>query len=469
MTAIGQARPLPRWMLVPGAPPRPNPADFHARMNQLREEKQKCFEEIKALQISLGNNEEKALIDAERNVMRSRLDQLDQERKAHQQLRLSIDAEMNKIRAQRREASDKLRALETELGGLSDIKEIDAAISHLMKRMETSSGGLVSERKTANRLHQLEEAKSLLQLKQPLSESIADTVERENLLHLEYREVLERINGLNKDFEDQLGIKRVKDREAWQTGANRSEVYQKCDAVRVRINDLNAEMQALRSEYTNTTNVWDTWASETREKHNAKIEAERAERQRQHILRQNETKNEEKLRRAGRRQNRYEMEMNACDALIVYLRDKKHITLQDEEERKKHEATATFDASKSIPDGFVVLNESQWSKKPLNKASRIQQKQRVAPNAGKTASPLQYPEDKMRLFQLISQDPPLSVTAIDDTIKAINEKKRLYVSHIAADEAVLSSDDEEQQPDASDEQVDGTGKEEEQPVEEIVA
>ena len=58
---------------------------------------------------------------------------------------------------------------------------------------------------------------------------------------------------------------------------------------------------------------------------------------------------------------------------------------------------------------------------------------------------LHYPEDKIRLFQMIEVEPALSLASIDNKIRQIEERKSKYEEHIqTGDLALLSSDSDEE-------------------------
>lgn len=465
---------------MPGAPPRPNYAAFGSKMSELNAEKRKLIDEIKELQNSVrGDRQNNAELDEERNALRQRLSEIDEQRKAQTELRSGKNTEIAKIRQQRRETEEKLRKLQNELGGLRDVREIDVAIDYIMNKMETSGGGLAAERRTVKRLHQLEEAKALLMELQPLSERIQEAEEREMLLQLEFRDIIERIGILNKEFEDQLGVKREKDQQARSTGVNRADVYKKCNDIRGKINKLDEDMNTLRAEHNKATEAWDSWCVEARAKYQAKIEAEREARHLAFLERKNAARNAQKLIRARRRQNPYELEINACDTLVQYLVDKKRMTAREEEERKRREAAASFDPVKAAPAGTVVLSESKWTNaKPLSKAARKQQEQqkkqqqkkqedakpeeeKVVPasgskNTARAPHVMQHPEEKMRLFQLVDQSPPLSLGSIDETIKSLQTKKKEYESHIVTGEPQLSSGESESEEEGEAEEPQGS-------------
>lgn len=481
---------------MPGAPQRPDHREFSALMSKLAAERRALIEQIKELQSSIRGNGNRDAADQERNELRKRIGEIDELRKKEEELRVGKNDEIAKIRKQKHEINERLRALQTELGGFADHKDIEEAIRFIMVKMETSGGGLRAERRTMRRLHQLEEAKSLLLQRQPLTEAIEEAEEREVLLQQEYREIHERIGSLNKEYEDEYKNKQNKDKAVRATGAERAEVWRKCEQLRAKVNAISNEMDKHRAEHARITADWDAWCADARGKYSAKVEAEREARRQRYLAARNASKMDGKVERAKQRLHSHELEIGACDTLAAYLLEKKAKTMREAEERAKRAAAAAFDLNKAVPQGYVVLNESKWSKPSTSRArgKAVAQPTRASKpstaaatsagtaavtagssdaqaNAANTtttttttnsagtsssnnnnntanasASPehgavLQFTEDKMRLFQLINIEPPLSIAAIDSCVAAIRDKLTEYKTQASGTELELSSDE----------------------------
>ncbi|ORC92588.1 lipoprotein, type 6 [Trypanosoma theileri] len=441
---------MPGWMSIPGGPPEPNGAAFRAKMNRLVEERRALLAEVKTLRASLGPREGQEAVEAELSELRQRMGEIDTQRKAEQEMRFKKNEEIQKIQKIHDERLNKLHELSDGLGGFKTLKEIDEAIAYLTRKMETSGGGLAAEKRTVRQLSKLEEAKRFLLEMQPLTEAITEAKHREALLQREWQEINERVRNLKSEYNEQRMTKQQKEQELRKTGVNRQEVYKKCDEISAKIKSLSDEMNTLREEHNKAVEAWNAWREEARAKYAAKVEAERKERQRRYLEYKNAAKMEEKRARALRRQNPYEAEADACSTLVRYLRDKKAMVQREEEELARQEAAATFDPTKFLPEGAVLLNDGK-KRTDANKGGALgkknkQQQQQQKPKAGTAKNRvLQHSEDKIRLFQLINEEPPLALAAIDASVERIRAKQVEYESHKKTGELELSSDDDEEE------------------------
>lgn len=458
------------WQSMPGAPQRPNFSQYGPQLAALAEQRRNLIDEIKRLQGTVQADPAGQARNAERNAHREKLNEIDERRKVQRERRAAQDAEIAKLRKQRTEISEKLRAVQAEVGGFTNVKEIDEAIDYMTRKMESSGGGLSAERRNQQRVHKLEDAKTHLLQLQPLTEAIKEITEQEVVLQQEYLAISEQVGILNKEYEEEMQKKRAKDKEAQTDGAARAEVYRQCDELRTRVSEVSQSMDNLRAERERMWAEWDAWNKEARVKYFERLEQQREQRRKEYEERRNAHKIAAKRTRAAQRQNPYVMEISACTTLVQYLKQKKMMVQRDEEERKRREAAAHFDPSQVAPAGCVVLNESKWSDKPLSKAAKKQQKQQQQKPKTSASKPapapaadeqkdrmLQHPEDKIRLFQMIEMEPALSLATIDDKIAQLEALKGKYESHIQTGDLVLSSgEDEEEAEEEADDGVAGS-------------
>lgn len=450
--ASQQRRGPPAWMSTPGAPTRPDHAAFGRTMKELSDKKTELFTALKALQQELHSDDARDAEMAERKQLRARMDEIDLQRKNEESLRVGKTDEIASIRKHKNEINERLRVLQSELGGFTDLKDIEQALQFVMKKMETSGGGLREEKRTIRQLHRLEESKALLLQRQPLTEAIEEAEEREVLLQQEYREIHERIGALSKNYEENLK-KQMKDKEGRKTGAERTAIWNKCENIRAEITDLNKKMTTMREDHQSQTAAWDAWCTEARAKHMAKIEAQRLERRQRYLARQDASKIEGKILRAKRRQNPCESQIAACDTLLQYLAEKKIVVAREAEAKAKSEAAAAFDLAKAVPSGYTVLNEGKWSnnkvKKPLKGSKSKQEASKAAKSAAEKDSTVDrtptthHSVDKMELFKSIGLSAPCTAADIDQCIAEIRNKRNEYEISVQHGELELSSDSEE--------------------------
>ncbi|KAH8611763.1 hypothetical protein ERJ75_000945400 [Trypanosoma vivax] len=443
--AVEARRPPPRWMTGPDALPKPNVAEFRAKIAQLAKEKNTLFDKIKELRATLEPRDEN---DKEREELRERIKELDNKKKLENDLRKKKSDEIQKVKKVQEEQLKKLRELTTELSGFKSVEEIDEAIAYMTKKMETSGGGLAAEKRMLRQLSQLEDAKRYLQELQPVNEAIAEAKHREALLQKEFDEINERIRGLTTACNEQRSTKMEKDQLVRGKGASRQEVYAKCSELHAKITGIVEKMNTLREEHSKAMEAWNAWRAEAFAKHQAKMEEIRKERERRIHEKNNAAKLEEKRARALRRMNPYEVEIAACDTLIQYLREQKVMVKREEEERIKKEAVANFDPAKFAPSGAVILNDGKNWKDHAKGAVGGKNKQRPTSKKESGASKavsIKHGEEKVELFTLIGEEPPKVLDDIDTLLTKITEKRKEYASHIKVGELELSSDDDEQE------------------------
>jgi chromosome segregation ATPase len=438
---VAESRPRtrPGWMNIPGGPKEPNFQDFRNKMQTLNTQKTKLFDSLKELQGRAGprDDAERESVMGERQELRRRMNEIDANRKKERDARSTKNEEISRIRRQRADIEGKLKELGNELGAFRELSDIEMAIDHIMVRMETSGGGLASEKKAIKRLSQLEEAKSLLLQLQPLQEAITDADDREASLQQEYREIHERIGALNKDYDEQYNVKQSKDKEAQKTSVDRTVIIKERDDLRQKITKLNDEMTKLREGFNSEKEAWEVWREEAIKKYGEKMDAERKERDR----RRNEYMNAEKIARkqarATKRQNPHENQIGACSTLVRYLRDRIVMSQRDEEERKRRVAMASFDPSASAPSGFALAAPIELPKK----------KSKAAPPKAdeKSERTVSHNEEKKRLFEFVGVAAPASLSEVEKTIDQLKKKQAEFESHIKTGDLVLSSDDEEEE------------------------
>ncbi|KAG5495293.1 hypothetical protein GH5_02948 [Leishmania sp. Ghana 2012 LV757] len=455
--AAGPAVKKAPWQRMPGAPTKPNFAEYRPKLSALAEQRRALIDEIKKLQSSVQDDAETQARNAERNAFLEELNEIDASRRVQRERRAAQDAEIAKLRKHRVEMADKLRAVQAEVGGFTNVREIDEAIDYMMRKMESSSGGLGAEKRSQQRLHKLEEAKTHLLRLQPLTEAIKHITDQEAVLQRGYHDICERIGILNREYEEKLQKKRAKDKEAQAQGASRADVYKKCDELRARVAEITQSMEKLRAERDKATAEWDAWNNEARTRYYAQLEQQREQRRKDYEERRNARKLAAKRARAAQRQNPYVAQISACSTLMQYLKQKKMILQQEEDDRKRREAAAHFDPSRMAPAGCVVVTGSKWSdSKSLSNAAKKQRKDKGAATKSAAAAnhhqhrALQHPEDKIRLFQMIEVEPALSLATIEDKIREIEVLQSKYESHILSGELVLSSGDDNDEEEDSD-------------------
>lgn len=442
------------WLNSSDAPKKPDAATHHTKLNELLAQRRALITEVKELQNSMHKDTTRMACDQARKACRERLSEIDAERHGLRERRAAQDAEIAKLRKKRADIAERLRDVQAEVGVFKSVQEIDEAREYVMCRMESSGGGLQAERRNQALLSKLEHAKSHLAQLQPLTEAMREVADQETVLQQDYLAISEQIGIHNKEYDEEMQKKRALDKEAQNNSARLSKIYNQRSSIRQRINDISQSIDSMCAEFEKRKSMYNAWLKETREQRRKQYE--------EHI---NAQKVAAKKARAAQRQNPYMMEISACTTLIQYLKQKKIMMLQDEEERKKREEASHFDATQVAPAGCIVLNEGKWAdNKPLSKAAKKQQKQQQKQkekmsaaklNDGAAAAEqppverkdrmLHYPEDKIRLFQMIEVEPALSLASIDNKIRQIEERKSKYEEHIqTGDLALLSSDSDEE-------------------------
>jgi len=452
----------PGWMSVPGGPKEPNRNDFRAKFQALVDEKTKCFDGLKEVRdtFDAARGEAAAHADddnSERKMLKARLDQIAKERKEQRDSRRGKSEELREIREQRRKIEQQLKDLSSDLGAFRELDEIEAAIEHLLFRMETGKGDLKSEKVCIKRLNQLEEAKSLILQLNPLSNAIADAEEREAELQTETRDIHARIEQLNADFEKQMDKKMAADKKeaAKKPTIDRAALQKKRDDLRTKIEELNKKIDDLRTGFDEQMEAWNKWRVEAMAIYKKQQDEERKERERQWKEREEARALERRRQRAAKKLNPYANEIDTCASLIRYLEDKIKSNQRDKEAAERKKKLAAFDPAALAPGGMTIREEEDdWlygdrtgknkqkkpTPKPAPKAAATEEKKEKAKDKY-----VQHSAEKYAAFGVVKLDVPVMHSQIAPTLEALRAKKKEYESHIKTiDEVSDDGTDEEE-------------------------
>lgn len=423
-----RSRALPPWMNDPDAPPRPDFSLFKTQISKLNSEKNQLLQEIKQLQNSVRPDDKDQSVKAEREKIKARLIELDAERKKERNTRIKTNEEISALTKQRRENADKIRKLQADLGGFSSAKEIDEAIQYMKRKAKWYGGGVEAEKKNKKRMHQLEEAKTLLLQLQPLLDDVENAEKRERKLEQEYREIFERIGSLNKEYDETRETKRILDATMKESASGRTDAYKQCDVLRSRLNEVFEQIRQLKEEQQNTVKIWDDWCIIAKADYNAKLQAQEEAKAQEGAEEKEHQKQEAKRSRALQRQNPHAEQIHACEVLLKYLHEKEQKYLRDLEQEKKKIAILSFNPYEAVPEGCSIVNEGTAASASTKK---VQAPRKFV---------IRHTADKMLLFKSIDvaaiSDPNNFSSCIDE----IRSKKQEFESHIK--ESPVFSDDE---------------------------
>eukprot|EP00796_Vickermania_ingenoplastis_P013399 gene13399-9222_t len=433
---------MPPWMSEPGAPPRPDFSKYSKELTDLYFEKNAILDKIKTLQSSVKRGGEADDRRAEREALRTKLNDIDSERKSERAKRYKKNEEITALRKQRREKGDQVRALQSQLALFTSPAELDAAIEYMKRKMESTPGGLEAEKKNNRCLRELEAAKGIFRLLHPLTEAIEKSEESEMMLEQEIREIHEKIEILNKRYNELMVEKKVIDSHANESSSERAEVYKKCDELRARLNVVLDTIKSIKAEKQDKMDEWDKWCQTAKAAYEEKRKAE--ENQRKEALLASEkilqsALLEEKKKRAIERQNPYATEIRNCDTLVVYIENKQIVVAREEEKRAKALAAQSFDPQSAVPDGCIVLCEGKSPATVAKKAKKVV---------------IRHDPDIIQLFRSVGIDPPKESSKFVMCIEELRNKKKEYETHIKEGEPVLSSDDDDE-PNVDDTAVKG--------------
>lgn len=443
-TAENRPRAKPGWMSMPGGPKEPNHIEFRTKIQALNTIKSGLFDQLKDIQARAGGNRddsEREAIDSERKELMNHMKELNSLRIGQRDARHAKNEEIARVRKQKQDVELKLKELSTELGAFRELKDIDAAIDHIMQKMETGgNGSLSSEKRAVKRLNQLEEAKGLILQLKPMAEAIANAEDYEAELQQEYRAIHERIGHLNKEYEENFSVKVEKDKEMKKHGVDRSALTKEREDVRAKLNKVNEDMNAQREKYNKSIEAWDIWREDAKAKYTIKAEAERIDREKRWKERNDFANQERKRVRAIKRQNPHETEINACSTLVRYLQDRLTMVKRDDEERKRRIAATTFDPTACAPPGAVfVANDTV----PLAKKTSAAAKRPTSAAKEVEKRVIQHGQEKIRLFELVKIEAPITLGAINDCVTALKNKQKEFEAFIKGGDMELSSDEEE--------------------------
>jgi len=465
----------PGWMSIPGGPKEPNFQSFLSKLRALNAEKAALYDKLNALKGNGAKSDDPARqkFYAEQQEIRNKMTGLRDEQKAERDKARAKREEMQRIRSERRKIEAELNELSGEVGLFRDASDVEAAMDRLLYKMETGIGDLKAEKLCSKRLGQLEKVKGLLEQVAPMTEALEEYEDMEAALAAETRDVFNHLDEINKKITTTMEEKIKKDGQKGGFDEARQKLQKEREEILGKIRSLASKIDDLRKEFDDARKAWDEWRDVAKERYAAQQAQLRAEREQRRQEIEAKRKNERKMRRAAKKLNPYASEIEQCDQLSRFLKDKFEAAEQDAKKAERARKLAEFDAAAEAPKGQQLkkddLDEDAWlfgdrSSKNAKQSKKGQAKQ--APKSSGSASAtsvqpleqrqLHLPNDRVKQLGSVQVNVPSTFGDIKKTQDELAAKKKHYESfkksldEISTDESTEEDNDDQNNNDNDD-------------------
>lgn len=441
-----QGKRKPGWMSIKGGPKEPVFADFKKELDKLNGKKSGLFDRLAEIRNELdagrgGAGEDDSVRD-ERKRLQDRMREIRDERKKLNGMKEDKFSERQGLQSERRALQKQIEEFSDELSGFDSLDAIESAIDRVLIHMETGSGSLKSEKKTLKRITQLEKAKSMVLNLKLMEERAQESQQEELELGQEYSRIRQQIESLDKQFKQVAEQKTKVDDKKQKDNGQRDKLKEERTKIRASIDEVNKEVTELRAKFDEQKEAWNKWKDVAIKQYNEERDRIRAEKQKAWEEREARKKDERKKARAAKRLNPYANEIDACATLIRYLQDKTSAHQRDKERIEHEKKLAEFNAAATAPQGKVLGgfkdDDEDWAfadrtkKSQKQKAPKKKEAEKPAEKKGGSGGEkmMSHSMDRMRSFELVSVEKPLSYGQIPATIETLKAKKKEYESHI---------------------------------------
>ena len=299
----------------------------------------------------------------------------------------------------------------------TDLAEIDKAIKELQRKQETTSMSLSEEKKLIKEIDALKNSKKFIADIENKSAAIGDIQAQKKVIAEQIKAKDKEIDGLSEEIKkvvDVIDSLRGKENAKKDT---MSELFKERDDLKKKMDETAAKRNEVRAAYREQNNKWFNYQRALKAKKRIEWEAEKA--------RKDAIQAEWEAQRAAEEAKKipYEEEQNLCEYLAHFL----EITYLDKNSQEKSEKKSDVVAVKDdpfaglVPAGKKGNDEEEYFGKGKGKKKRVRaQKKQDAPG------PFTLSVDMFDQFSLISLTPPTKLEEVEDSVKALREKKEWY-------------------------------------------
>ncbi|EPY27706.1 hypothetical protein AGDE_10632 [Angomonas deanei] len=250
MTETKSAKRLPPWMSVKGAPERPNFDKFHQEKNALIAQRKAFIEEIKSLQAKMKEDKENDGIEKLRQQYKEQLDEIEKLMAVEKENKSKVTETIADVRQERQDLDKKARQYQKQVGCFSTVEEVDACITYLMEKMETSGKSATQmQKETDSKVKELRHVRHILSQNHSDDEQMQQIKMREDHLRGQLFEIQERIKKLAADRDYLLKERQEKTGVSKEKAKARSDMFQSITQLREKVNEVNTQLDKVFEEH----------------------------------------------------------------------------------------------------------------------------------------------------------------------------------------------------------------------------
>jgi len=296
-----------------------------------------------------------------------------------------------------------------------DVASIDAEITKLRTRQETTSMSLGEEKKLIKEIDALQSSKGLLRDLTDKDVSIDSAKEQRKVLSTDMNAKDKEIDAVQAEIDEKQKIAdETKDTET-EARKNLNALKAERETIRKEIGDKIGERNKVRDTFRDANDAWYDNQRAVKAQKQMKYEEEKKERDEEKAAYIAEKEAEEAKKIP------YEEEMNLCDVLAAYLAK---TYLEDK--------TKEADAAKAA-DIIAVTDDPFANFKPLKKDDSAiflkmgPGKKLKAKSTKKKAAPVfKLNVDSFQQFDLLGLTPPTNFEMVQGSVDALKAKKEWY-------------------------------------------
>ena len=300
----------------------------------------------------------------------------------------------------------------------TDIAEIDKAIKALQKKQETTSMSLNEEKKLIKEIDALQNSKKFIADIENKSAAIDDIQAQKKIIAEQIKAKDKEIDGLSDEIKKVLEvITGINDKDKAKRDTMQ-ELFKERDDFKKQMDETAGKRNELRAAFREKNNKWFNYQRALKAKKRMEWEAEKA--------RRDAVQAEWEAERAAEEAKKipYEEEQNLCEYLANFL----EVTYLGKDPQEKAEKKSDVVAVKDDPFAGMVPagkkkgdEEEEYFGKGKGKKKRVRsQKKQDAPG------PFTLSVDMFDQFSLISLTPPTKLDEVEQSVKALREKKDWY-------------------------------------------
>lgn len=339
---------------------------------------------------------------------------LDNERKALIAAQKQLRANLDKLAAEKKSASQSVK--------YNSLEDINKAINDLQRLQSTTSMSLSDEKKLLKEIDALTASKRMIATidskKSSMEEGKKSREEINAALDLKKKEM----DSIYKQIDAQKKIQNEINAKHDEQRSIIPGLVQQRNEIRGETNKIKTEIRALRDQFRTDNNAWYLSTRAQKLQRKQQYEEEKARREAEYAAKAAEREAEEAKKIP------YEEEMGLCDYLVKYLENTYVNPSSGKKGKEEKSSSSNKETKKIVDDPFANFKpmkkndeeEENYFKKSGGKTKRNRAKKTVA------EVKFELNIDTFEQFGLLSLNPPLSFSDVPAKIDELKSKKEWY-------------------------------------------